>query len=43
MRGNGQDMPMKKNRTVHLRQRSAGPLPALPDGLLDDLLKGPIR
>ncbi|SOZ97451.1 transposase (fragment) [Cupriavidus taiwanensis] len=37
------DMPMKKKRTVASQAAARGPLPALPDGLLDELVKGPMR
>jgi putative transposase len=36
------DMPMKKKRTVASRSAARGPLPALPEGLLDELVKGPM-
>ncbi|CAG9186123.1 hypothetical protein LMG23994_06064 [Cupriavidus pinatubonensis] len=36
------DMPMKKKRTVASQAAARGPLPALPDGLLDELVKGPM-
>jgi hypothetical protein len=36
------DMPMKKKRTVASQAAARGPLPALPDGLLDGLVKGPM-
>jgi len=36
------DMPMKKKRTVASQAAARGPLPALPEGLLDDLVKGPM-
>jgi hypothetical protein len=35
------DMPMKKKRTVASQAAARGPLPALPEGLLDELVKGP--
>ncbi|MCP3707680.1 IS256 family transposase, partial [Paraburkholderia sp. CNPSo 3274] len=34
-------MPMKK-RTVASQAAARGPLPALPEGLLDELVKGPM-
>ncbi len=36
------DMPMKKKRTVALQAAARGPLPELPEGLLDELMKGPM-
>lgn len=36
------DMPMKKKRTVASQTAARGPLPDLPEGLLDDLVKGPM-
>src|ERR1700754_2703865 len=36
------DMPMKKKRTVASQAAARGPLPALPEGLLDELVKGPM-
>ncbi|WP_454736948.1 IS256 family transposase [Cupriavidus necator] len=35
-------MPMKKKRTVASQAAARGPLPALPEGLLDELVKGPM-
>nr|WP_256376141.1 hypothetical protein [Cupriavidus sp. L7L] len=34
------DMPMKKKRTLASQAAARGPLSALPDGLLDELVKG---
>jgi putative transposase len=36
------DMPMKKKRTVASQAAARGPLPTLPEGLLDELVKGPM-
>ncbi|MGF6964381.1 hypothetical protein OKW43_001386 [Paraburkholderia sp. WC7.3g] len=36
------DMPTKKKRTVASQAAARGPLPALPEGLLDELVKGPM-
>ena len=36
------DMPMKKKRTVASQAAARGPLPALPEALLDELVKGPM-
>lgn len=36
------DMPMKKKRTVASQVAARGPLPDLPEGLLDELVKGPM-
>jgi hypothetical protein len=37
------DMPiMKKRRTVASQAAARGPLPALPEALLDELVKGPM-
>jgi transposase-like protein len=36
------DMPMKKKRTVASQAAARGPLPALPEGLIDQLVKGPM-
>jgi putative transposase len=36
------DMPMKKKRTVASQVAARGPLPALPEGLIDQLVKGPM-
>jgi putative transposase len=36
------DMPMKKKRTVASQAAARGPLPSLPEGLLDELVKGPM-
>lgn len=36
------DMPMKKKRTIASQAAARGPLPALPEGLLDELVKGPM-
>jgi putative transposase len=36
------DMPMKKKRTVASQAAARGPLPDLPEGLLDELVKGPM-
>ncbi len=36
------DMSMKKKRTVASQAAARGPLPALPEGLLDELVKGPM-
>ncbi|NYH19317.1 hypothetical protein GGD41_006545 [Paraburkholderia bryophila] len=37
------DMPiMKKKRTVASQAAARGPLPELPEGLLDELVKGPM-
>jgi putative transposase len=36
------DMPMKKKRTVASQAAARGPLPALPEGLLDELVKAPM-
>ncbi|MEM5406378.1 IS256 family transposase, partial [Paraburkholderia unamae] len=39
------DMPMdkkQKRRTVASQAAARGPLPALPEGLLDELVKGPM-
>ena len=36
------DMPMKKKRTVASQAAARGPLPALPDALIDELVKGPM-
>ncbi|WP_157763733.1 hypothetical protein [Paraburkholderia aromaticivorans] len=33
---------MKKKRTVASQAAARGPLPALPEGLLDDLVRGPM-
>jgi putative transposase len=35
-------MPMKKKRTVASQAAARGPLPALPEGLIDQLVKGPM-
>ncbi len=36
------NMPMKRKRTVASQAAALGPLPALPEGLLDELVKGPM-
>lgn len=36
------DMPMKKKRTVASQAAARGPLPELPEALLDELVKGPM-
>lgn len=36
------DMPMRKKRTVARRAAARGPLPALAEGWLDELVKGPM-
>ncbi|CAD6562850.1 IS256 family transposase ISBcen18 [Paraburkholderia sabiae] len=36
------DMPMKKKRTVAAQAAARGPLPELPEALLDELVKGPM-
>jgi putative transposase len=36
------DMPMKKKRTVAAQAAARGPLPDLPEALLDELIKGPM-
>lgn len=36
------DMPMKKKRTVAAQAAARGPLPTLPEGLLDGLVTGPM-
>jgi hypothetical protein len=36
------DMLMKKKRTVASQAAARGPLPALPEGLIDQLVKGPM-
>lgn len=36
------DMPMKKKRTIASQAAARGPLRALPEGLLDELVKGPM-
>jgi len=36
------DMPMKKKRTIAAQAAARGPLPELPQELLDDLVKGPM-
>ncbi|MGL3792526.1 IS256 family transposase, partial [Pseudomonas aeruginosa] len=33
---------MKKKRTIASQAAARGPLPALPEGLLDELVKGPM-
>lgn len=39
---NSIDMPMKKKRTIAAQAAARGPLPELPQELLDELLKGPM-
>ncbi|SHI12156.1 hypothetical protein SAMN04488135_109155 [Pollutimonas bauzanensis] len=36
------DMPIKKKRTIGAQAAARGPLPELPQKLLDELLKGPM-
>jgi putative transposase len=36
------DMPLKKKRTVASQAAARGPLPAKPEGLIDQLVKGPM-
>ena len=36
------DMPMKKRRSVAAQAAARGPLPVLPDALMDELVKGPM-
>ncbi len=36
------DMPMKKKRTVASQEAARGPLPRLPEEMLDELVKGPM-
>ena len=36
------DMPMKKKRTIAAQAAARGPLPELPQELLDELVKGPM-
>ena len=36
------DMPMKKRRSIAAQAAARGPLPVLPDALMDELVKGPM-